>query len=179
MSGTVYVDGAGSGRETIYGAWSVIVTRPGTGDAVLDIVHAETGALLGASNQAAELTAAIMGLRWMLANGASCEMVSDSAYVVNGLNERWYERWERNGWRASKGGDVANRELWETLIGLWRALGGPTRRIKARHVRGHGRGNDAPVDVVGNHVADRAADGAAALAMEIDAEAGVTGEGAV
>lgn len=163
---TVYVDGAGSGRTCAYGGWAVVVVHED------EVVYAANGALLKATNQQAELQAAIRGLQWILANGATCDIVSDSAYVVNGLNERWYERWETNGWRASKGGEVANRDEWEHLVRLWRALGGPTGRIRARHMRGHGRGDDAPADVRGNHVADRMADAAAA-----DAQAGADDAG--
>ncbi len=41
---------------------------------------------------------------------------SDSAYIVNCFRERWWERWEKNGWRNSGKQPVANRDLWERLL---------------------------------------------------------------
>lgn len=43
---------------------------------------------------------------------------SDSAYVVNCINQKWYINWEKNGWLNAKKQPVANRELWEVLIAI-------------------------------------------------------------
>lgn len=41
---------------------------------------------------------------------------SDSAYVVNCFVQRWWERWERQGWCGAARQPVANRDLWERLL---------------------------------------------------------------
>jgi hypothetical protein len=41
---------------------------------------------------------------------------SDSTYVVNCINDRWYEGWLAKGWKNSQRKPVANRDLWEPLI---------------------------------------------------------------
>ncbi len=61
-----------------------------------------------------ELTAAIEGLA-AIAGHRSVQLYTDSAYVMNCFRDRWWERWERNGWRSA-GKPVANRDLWERLI---------------------------------------------------------------
>ena len=39
-------------------------------------------------------------------------IVSDSTYVVNCFRDRWWAKWERNGWRNSQKQPVANTDLW-------------------------------------------------------------------
>lgn len=64
------------------------------------------------------------------------EIISDSAYVVNGINDQWHEKWVRNGWRNSAGKPVANRDLWEEIIDLVCSWPKPYV-VKFTHVRGH------------------------------------------
>ena len=45
-------------------------------------------------------------------------IVSDSTYVVNCFRDRWWAKWERNGWRNSQKQPVANTDLWIPLIEL-------------------------------------------------------------
>jgi ribonuclease HI len=60
------------------------------------------------------------------------EIVSDSTYVVNCFRDRWWVKWQRNGWRNSKKEPVANVDLWQPLIEL--VNGGD---ISFRWVKGH------------------------------------------
>ena len=59
-------------------------------------------------------------------------MVSDSTYVVNCFRDRWYVRWEANGWRNAKKQPVANADLWRPLIELVLA-----NDVAFRWVKGH------------------------------------------
>ena len=43
---------------------------------------------------------------------------SDSAYLINTIKRKWIAGWRLNGWKNSKGGDVANRDLWEEIDAL-------------------------------------------------------------
>ena len=46
------------------------------------------------------------------------EIYSDSAYVVNTINNRWIETWRANHWKTTKREDVKNRDLWEEFSDL-------------------------------------------------------------
>jgi uncharacterized phage-like protein YoqJ len=48
------------------------------------------------------------------------EVRSDSTYVVNCFRDRWWEGWLARGWVNSQKKPVANRDLWEPLINLYR-----------------------------------------------------------
>lgn len=69
------------------------------------------------TNQRMELMGAIQALRW-LKTTTRVAIYSDSAYVVNCFRDRWYVRWQKNGWKNSQGKPVENRDLWETLTAL-------------------------------------------------------------
>lgn len=91
------------------------------------------------TNQQMELHAAIAAIRRMW-NEPEITIVSDSAYLVNCFRDKWWVQWEKNGWINASNRPVANRELWEILINLYKAHGG----IYFEWVKGHSgnRGND-------------------------------------
>lgn len=71
------------------------------------------------------------------------EVFSDSTYVVNCFRDRWWEGWLKRGWTNSKKEPVANRDLWEPLVSLYRA---DPSRVRFTWVKGHG--GDAMNDLV-------------------------------
>lgn len=120
---TVYSDGACSGNPGPAG-WGAVVLGP-------DKVPQPHSAYIGrATNQVAELTAALEGLQ-RTPEGVQVELVSDSQYVLKGLTE-WRAGWERRGWKNSKGEAVANQPLWKQLYAV-----ADKRQLKTRWVRGH------------------------------------------
>lgn len=115
----------------------------------------DSGFVMPATNNTMELTAVIYGLEALEWDVPPLEVVSDSAYVINGMNQRWYEGWRRRGWRTSQGTPVANVELWVQLIEIQDRWPAP---ITWTHVRGHGRGDNDPAHhVLGNSIVDRMA----------------------
>jgi ribonuclease HI len=60
------------------------------------------------------------------------EVVSDSTYVVNCFRDRWWVKWQKNGWRNSQRQPVANADLWEPLVELVNA-----GDVTFRWVKGH------------------------------------------
>jgi len=101
----VYTDGACSGNPGPGGwAWATVDGR-----------H-EAGGDADTTNQRMELTAVLQALQ---ALDGPVEVYSDSTYVVNCFNERWYEGWLARNWRNSQRKPVANRDLWEPLIGIF------------------------------------------------------------
>jgi ribonuclease HI len=117
---TVYTDGACSGNPGPGGwAWAV----PGGAWA--------SGAEPRTTNQRMEITAALEAVR---ALEGPLEVVSDSTYVVNCFRDSWWKGWMARGWRNAAGKPVANRDLWEPLIELYRSRGD----VVWRWVKGHG-----------------------------------------
>jgi ribonuclease HI len=59
-------------------------------------------------------------------------VVSDSTYVINCFRDKWWVKWQQNGWRNSKRQPVANADLWQPLVELVNS--GP---VTFRWVKGH------------------------------------------
>ena len=57
---------------------------------------------------------------------------SDSALICNTLNKLWYKKWEKNGWKTAKREPVANQDLWQLILPLYKKID-PT----IKHVKGH------------------------------------------
>ena len=73
------------------------------------------------TNNKMELKAIIEGLaavRLLIENDDfnSIYVFSDSAYCVNCVEQKWYAKWQKNGWCNSKKEPVKNKELWKQLI---------------------------------------------------------------
>ena len=119
---TVYTDGACLGNPGPGGwAWAV----PGGRWA--------SGAEGRSTNQRMEITAALEAVRALVPSGP-VEVVSDSTYVVNCFRDRWWERWLARGWVGASRQPVANRDLWEPLVDIYRSAPG---EVRFRWVKGH------------------------------------------
>lgn len=68
----------------------------------------------GKTNNAMEISGLLYALKAMKRTDFPIRAHLDSAYVVNTIEKKWYENWERNGW--TKKGGLANAELWKELI---------------------------------------------------------------
>ena len=116
----VYTDGACLGNPGP-GGWAWVI--PGG--------RWSSGAAADSTNQRMELKAVLEALTEI--DGA-LQVVSDSTYVTNCFRDRWWEGWLRNDWANSRKQPVANRDLWEPLIGLYRPR---ATEISFRWVKGH------------------------------------------
>jgi ribonuclease HI len=65
------------------------------------------------TNNRMELMAAISALE-ALARPTKIILVTDSAYVKNGITE-WLAGWKRKNWRTAAGSAVKNVDLWQRL----------------------------------------------------------------
>lgn len=68
------------------------------------------------TNQREEIRAMAEGLKRINKYDIPIKIFSDSAYVLNGLQQRWFDKWRINGWKNSKKQPVENREQWEDLL---------------------------------------------------------------
>lgn len=82
------------------------------------LMRYQSGAVSKTTGPRMELTAALEAVRQL--EGA-LEVVTASGYVANCFRSRWWEGWLKRGWINSKGKPVANRDLWEPLIEVYRA----------------------------------------------------------
>lgn len=105
----IYTDGACSGNPGP-GGWGAVLMAKGRRKEL-------SGAEPQTTNQRMELTAAIRALT-ALKHPCQVRLYSDSAYLINAFKQRWLDRWQRNGWRNSKGQDVENQDLWRELLRL-------------------------------------------------------------
>lgn len=129
----VYTDGACKGNPGP-GGWGWVVPDG----------QWANGAEADSTNQRMELMAVLDALRTL---PGRVEVVSDSTYVVNCFRDGWWEGWIKRGWKNSKKEPVANRDIWEPLIDLYRSR---ADELTFRWVKGHA-GNEW------NDVADRLA----------------------
>lgn len=70
----------------------------------------------GSTNNFNEIMGVLIGLNHILTERPEInqiEVISDSEYVVKGVNERLL-KWIKNGWKNSSG-KVKNKELWEQM----------------------------------------------------------------
>src|SRR5215212_6477594 len=119
----IYTDG-GCLRNPGPGAWAAILYE---GPKPTEI----SGHEANTTNQQMELRAAIEGLK-CLDHPSKVRLYSDSAYLINGMNERWYLKWEQNGWKTAKRKPVKNADLWKELVELSRL-----HTVTWMKVRGH------------------------------------------
>ena len=65
------------------------------------------------------------------------ELFSDSAYVVNSINNGWVNKWQQNDWKTTKNEDVKNKDLWEELAALRNKARSVGVYIKIIKIKGH------------------------------------------
>lgn len=78
------------------------------------------------------------------------EVVTDSGYIVNCFEQRWWVGWQRRNWRNARKEPVKNQDLWVPLIEQVLERG-----VTLRWVKGHGGDpwNDA-ADLLATRAAD-------------------------
>lgn len=108
----IYTDGAcrGNGKENTIGGYGIVLMYNEHKREIKKAVRNTT-------NNIMELGAVIDALS-MLKEPCDVEIYSDSAYVVNAINNKWIDSWLKNGWKTASKEPVKNRELWERLIEL-------------------------------------------------------------
>lgn len=132
----VYTDGAS--RKDGRGGWGYVILQDGFWDRVVDKA---SGGQHDTTNQAMEMTAALVALR-SLPRGSRIVVYTDSNYLVKGMTE-YLGVWKSTGWRTTGNKPLVNVELWKALNELAKS-----REVHWVWVKGHS----------GNHwneVADR------------------------
>lgn len=105
---------------------------------VVHYVDGAGGVPAATSSTHTELIAAIKAMDWTLKNDHvhSATIVSDSRSVVDGMSE-WMPRWKANGWRNSRGDEVANKELWLKAEDLINQIREREKNVVFQWIKGH------------------------------------------
>jgi ribonuclease HI len=82
------------------------------------------------TNNQMELKGVIEGLR-ALKEPCDVHIISDSTYVVKGINE-WLKGWVKNNWKTAAKKPVKNDELWKDYLEVSK-----NHKIDASWVKGH------------------------------------------
>ncbi|MBR0127967.1 MAG: ribonuclease HI [Firmicutes bacterium] len=107
----IYTDGGCSGNqsEENLGGWGAILEY---GSAVKELHGAEENT----TNNRMEMTALLEAFRAIKKGGQNIHVFSDSSYLMNCFREKWYVKWQTNGWKTAGKKPVENRDLWEALL---------------------------------------------------------------
>lgn len=97
-------------------------------------VHSAARFLGHATNNIAELTAALDGLRALADRRGDLKvtLLADSNQVIQGMSV-WLGNWKARGWRRADGKPVANRPHYEELD----AIASTFPALRWQHVKGH------------------------------------------
>lgn len=108
----IYTDGSSQKNRSGWGFLALV------GDAPVHEYSEECKA--GDTNQLMELTAALEACKWYeeseYAEPHALLICSDSAYLVNCYQDKWWQNWINNGWKTTKGTPVENKDTWAALI---------------------------------------------------------------
>lgn len=132
MKYEIYTDGACSVKKR-FGGYAAIAKFDGQ----QIVVH---GNKKNATNNEMELLAVLAILHVLekfLKKNDTVIIYSDSAYVVNAINEKWLGKWIRNHWRTSDDKPVKNEELWLDMQGYIAAFIRAGVTYKFVKVKGH------------------------------------------
>jgi len=120
---TIYTDGACSGNPG-KGGWGALLMYGNTRKEISGYDPATT-------NNRMEMMAAIRALE-ALKEPCRVELYSDSAYLVNAMNQGWLKRWLKNGWKTASKKPVENIDLWQEIVKLT-----TLHRVTFHKVKGH------------------------------------------
>lgn len=124
----IYTDGACSGNQNSsnVGGWGAVFKY---GKHKLELCGGEKNT----TNNRMEMTGVIKALERLKRKDLPVRLHTDSAYVCNCLNQKWYQGWRKNGWKNARKQPVENKELWIRLLELYESM----EDIEIIKVKGH------------------------------------------
>ncbi|BEP27728.1 ribonuclease H family protein [Helicovermis profundi] len=107
----IYTDGGCSNNQSDIntGGWGSVLEYNGKTKEIY-------GGEKNTTNNRMEIFAVLMALKELKTTDLIINIYSDSSYVINCLKEKWYIKWQKNGWINSQKKKVENKDLWEPLI---------------------------------------------------------------
>ena len=124
----IYTDGACSQNGTWDGGWGMVVVENDT------VIYSCGDSEPKTTNNIMEMKAMISAIDYAIINSEHEYVIyTDSAYIVNCIDQKWYKKWQENGWVTSKKEPVANKLLW---IDITSAIT-HHKHFKIEKVKGH------------------------------------------
>ena len=120
---TIYTDGACSGNPGP-GGYAAILIYNGVEKEI-------SGGEKDTTNNKMELLGVIEGLK-MLKEPCNVKLYSDSAYIINSINNGWLNSWRMNNWIKKDKSEVKNIDLWEEIVKMMEY-----HKIEFIKVKGH------------------------------------------
>jgi ribonuclease HI len=124
----IYTDGACSGNPGP-GGYAGILMYNGFEKTI-------SGGDENTTNNRMELTAVIAAMKLLKCSPSDAIIYTDSAYIYNCINQKWYEKWKANGWRTANKTPVLNQDLWEEFLNLLNYLQS-YNQIEIKKVQSH------------------------------------------
>ncbi len=103
----LYTDGACSGNPGPGGYGAILVCN--------GVEKELSGGERETTNNRMELMAAIVGLE-ALKEPCRVLLTSDSRYLVDAVEKKWLDSWQRRGWKKADGKPALNLDLWKRLL---------------------------------------------------------------
>lgn len=132
MKVKMYTDGACSGNPGP-GGWAVVVNTSNE-------CKRYCGGEPVTTNNRMELTAVIHCLEIILDTkdkSVQFEIYSDSAYVVNAINNGWIECWNDSGWKTKQNDQVKNQDLWKRAYEYIKKIRESGQNVAIVKIKGH------------------------------------------
>lgn len=136
MKVRIFTDGACS-ENPGPGGWGVVFNTASK-------CHTFSGNEQLTTNNRMELRAVIEAFKRIVAKESQFDeprheydIFSDSAYVVNTINNHWIEAWQKNNWQTTKHEDVKNKDLWEEFSKLRAKANKLGVSITLHKIKGH------------------------------------------
>lgn len=125
MKINIYTDGAYSSSSEV-GGWALVaVSETDLKNSHSEFNYQTSGYESNTTNNRMELYALLMALylvydlehdRSPIYRHITATIYTDSAYIANCFKDKWYEKWQLNGWKTSKRTPVLNQDLWEKIL---------------------------------------------------------------
>lgn len=125
----IYTDGACSGNPGPGGCATIVLRDDG-------IIKIATNCKMTTNNRM-ELQAVINAMEYINKHGIekNVYIYSDSAYVINAINQEWIKKWIERRWRTQKDEEVKNKDLWIQLHDHIKKC--KTKNLRFIKVKGH------------------------------------------
>ena len=136
MKYKIYTDGSCQGNQfsSNVGGWSALIFE----DNEKKPVKILSGCKRDTTNNKMELTACINGLFYIYKtikknSVEKIDVYTDSAYISNCFNQKWWVNWKKNNWKTSSKQAVKNKDLWQQLLNIYQDF----QRVNFIHVKAH------------------------------------------